>query len=133
VTEPNPAEYASRLAAEALASENPTGWFERLYAAAANGEVAVPWDRGKPFGMLVQWAEEHELDGRGQRALVVGCGLGYDAEYIAGLGFDTVAFDIAETAVRVAGRRFPDSRVHYQVADLLNPPELWLQAFDLEG
>ncbi len=118
----HPAEQARRLAAEALASNDPTGWFERLYAAAAGGEVAVPWDSGKPFRMLVEWAEARELDGRGRRALVVGCGLGQDAEYVARLGFDTVAFDIADTAIRLARSRFPDSRVRYLVADCLTRP-----------
>jgi 2-polyprenyl-3-methyl-5-hydroxy-6-metoxy-1,4-benzoquinol methylase len=49
--------------------------------------------------MLVEWAQNRGVDGRGRRALVVGCGLGQDAEYVAGHGFDAVAFDIAPTAV----------------------------------
>ena len=120
-----------RLIEESLAAGDPTGWFERLYAAGAGGELAMPWDLGRPFGMLVDWAESQGLDGRGRRALVVGCGLGADAEYVAGLGFETVAFDIAGTAIRVARLRFPASPVHYLVADLLDPPASWRAAFDL--
>jgi SAM-dependent methyltransferase len=62
---------------------------------------------------------------------VVGCGLGTDAEHIAGLGFETVAFDVAPTAIETARRRFPGSPVRYTVADLLDPPGEWRQAFDL--
>ena len=62
------------------------------------------------------------LTGTGQRAIVVGCGLGADAEYIARLGYDTVAFDVAETAVRVARQRHPATRVDYVTTYLLNPP-----------
>jgi 2-polyprenyl-3-methyl-5-hydroxy-6-metoxy-1,4-benzoquinol methylase len=79
----------------------------------------------------VQWAQAQGLTGRGQRAIVVGCGLGSDAEYIAGLGYDTVAFDVAETAVRVARQRHLGTSVDYGAADLLDPPVEWLRSFDL--
>ncbi|MDX6347218.1 MAG: hypothetical protein QOF84_2008 [Streptomyces sp.] len=137
----DPDEEARRLAAESLDSDDPTGWFERLYTAAAHGEADVPWDRRAPHRLLVEWARARGLDGGGldgggldgggRRALVVGCGLGEDAEYVAGLGFDTVAFDIAPTAVRAARDRFPGSPVRYLTADLLDPPAEWRQAFDL--
>jgi SAM-dependent methyltransferase len=81
--------------------------------------------------MLVQWAHARPVRGEGRRALVVGSGLGADAEYVAGLGFDTVAFDISVTAVRAARRRFPHSAVHYLPADVLDPPAHWRGAFDL--
>lgn len=109
--------------------DDPLGWFERLYAQVEDGAATAPWDRGGPHPLLVDWADG--LDGAGRRAVVVGAGLGADAEYLAGLGFDTVAFDLAETAVRIARRRFPESRVAYRVADLLQPPAAWRRAFDL--
>src|SRR5207248_10448619 len=37
---------ARRFAHESLAVDDPTGWFERLYMAAADGTAVVPWDRG---------------------------------------------------------------------------------------
>ncbi|HKH17309.1 MAG TPA: class I SAM-dependent methyltransferase [Solirubrobacteraceae bacterium] len=128
---PGPDEHSRRIAAESLAERDPTGWFERLYAAAEQGEAVVPWDRGAPHALLVQWARERGLEGAGRRALVVGCGLGDDAEFVAGLGFDTLAFDVSPTAVRAAHGRFPGSRVRYVVADLLDPPAEWRGAFDL--
>jgi cyclopropane fatty-acyl-phospholipid synthase-like methyltransferase len=132
VTEADRADSApSRLAAESLAANDPTGWFERLYAEAADGRAVVPWDRGGPQPRLVEWAEARRLTGYGRRALVVGAGLGDDAEYVAGRGFATVAFDVSATAVETARRRFPDSRVRYRVADLLDPPAEWRGAFDL--
>jgi SAM-dependent methyltransferase len=107
-----------------------TGWFEPLYAAAARGERDVPWDGGEPARHLVEWTEARRPDGHGRRALVVGCGLGDDAEHVAGLGFATVAFDISPTAIRLARERFPASKVEYVVADLLAPPPDWERAFD---
>jgi SAM-dependent methyltransferase len=127
----DPDDRARRLIAESLASDDPTGWFERLYAAVDQGRAACPWDRAAPSPLLVDWAGANEIDGAGRRALVVGAGLGADAEYVAGLGFETVAFDIAPTAIKAAQRRFPDSEVQYAVADLLEPPPDWAEAFDL--
>jgi 2-polyprenyl-3-methyl-5-hydroxy-6-metoxy-1,4-benzoquinol methylase len=67
----------------------------------------------------------------GQRAVVVGCDLGADAEYIASRGFQTTGFDISETAIRVAEDRHPGSPVRYVAADLLEPPTDWRRVFDL--
>ncbi|WP_433520960.1 class I SAM-dependent methyltransferase [Nocardia pseudovaccinii] len=122
---------ASRLAAESLAQDDPTGWFERLYAEAAAGAAIVPWDRDQPNPMVVEWAERRAADGAGRRALVIGCGYGQDAEYIARLGFATTAFDISPTAIAEVRQRFPKSAVEYVVADLLDLPAAWRDAFDL--
>jgi SAM-dependent methyltransferase len=125
------ADLEDRLTAQALADGDPAGWFERFYRAAAAEEVELPWDRAEPHRLLTRWAAERRLDGSGRRAVVVGCGQGADAEYVARLGFEVVAFDIAETAIGLARQRYPGSAVRYQAADLLNPPGEWLHAFDL--
>jgi hypothetical protein len=122
---------AHRLATRALAAGDPTGWFDQIYAAGASGEVAMPWSRLDPHSLLTEWAGERGIRGAGRRAVVVGCGLGADAEYVSGLGFDTTGFDISATAIELAGRRFPHSRVDYHVADVLAPPAQWQHAFGL--
>ena len=124
-------EEEGRLASASLAAGDPTGWFDRLYAAGARGQVPVPWRRRQPHPLLARWASAQELSGAGQRAVVVGCALGADAEYIASLGFDTTGFDISGTAIRLAWERFPGSTVRYVVADLLSYPQAWLRAYDL--
>jgi SAM-dependent methyltransferase len=125
----DPDEYSRRIAAESLAADDPTGWFERLYTEASGGNAVVPWDRGTPNRFLLPWAAEKGLSGDGRTAVVVGCGLGADAEFLAGLGFATTAFDIAPTAVREAAARHPESSVRYVAADLLDLPADW--SFDL--
>lgn len=50
----NPDTQARHFAAEPLAADDPTSWFERLYASAAGGEAVVPWDRGAPHRLLVE-------------------------------------------------------------------------------
>jgi SAM-dependent methyltransferase len=128
----DPEEFAGHLAGRSIAAGDPTAWFEQLYAAAEAGQTEVPWDRGAPSPFLAQWAERRGLAGvPGKRAVVVGCGLGEDAEFVAGLGFETVAFDISPTAIATARRRFPGSAVRYRTANLLDPPAEWHRAFDL--
>ena len=63
--------------------------------------------------------------------MVVGCGLGADAEHVAALGFATTAFDLSPTAIRLARERHAGSPVDYVVADLLALPGAWRRAFDL--
>jgi SAM-dependent methyltransferase len=119
---------ADRFAGPSVAAGDPTGWFERLYQEAADGRATVPWDRPTPSGGL----DSAGLPaGDGKPALVVGCGLGRDAEFVAGLGYATTAFDISPTAVRDCRARHPQSPVDYVVADLLDPPAPWARAFDL--
>lgn len=74
--------------------------------------------------------EKRDAPGAGPLALKVGCGLSDEAEELARHGFEVTAFDVAPAAVEWAKRRFPGSHVHYQVADVLNPPAKWKRAFD---
>jgi SAM-dependent methyltransferase len=120
---------ARELAAQAAASGDGTGWFEQLYEEAAAGVSVVPWADGTPNPQLVSWADG--MSGAGRSALVPGCGLGYDAEFLAGLGFTVTAFDVAPSAVAAAQRENPGSPVTYVTADLLNLPAEWAGAFDL--
>jgi SAM-dependent methyltransferase len=120
-----------QLAAEFRARADATGWFEALYAEAGSNYGAVPWAELAPNPHLVDWAQRRNCLGAGRTALIIGCGYGDDAEFLAGLGFQGVAFDISPTAVAECQRRFPNSSVAYQVADLLNPPASWLHGFDL--
>jgi hypothetical protein len=70
---------ARALAAAALQRGDPTGWFEELYAGAAQaGEV--PWADLVPNPMMVAWLEREGVIGDGRRALKVGAGLGDDAD-----------------------------------------------------
>lgn len=108
----------------------PAGWFEELYAGARDGEGRVPWAQMAAHPDFADWAARESLDGGGKSALVIGCGLGDDAEFLAELGFSVTAFDISATAIAWAKERFPDTRVDYQVADLFKTPEAWRHAYD---
>jgi SAM-dependent methyltransferase len=105
--------------------------FEAIYSGAEAGAAKPPWDYGAPRPQLVEWAEAENLVGGGREALVVGCGYGADAEYLASLGFRTTAFDFAPAAVAGARRKHPDTQVTYLVADVLHLPREWQGRFDL--
>jgi SAM-dependent methyltransferase len=105
--------------------------FEAIYAGAEAGEARPPWDHGGARPQLVEWAEARELMGGGREALVVGCGYGADAEYLAQLGYRTTGFDFAPTAIAAARRKHPASTVDYVVADVLDLPPDWHVRFDL--
>jgi SAM-dependent methyltransferase len=125
----DPHARALSLAEQGYAAGDQTGWLDRFYAEAGDDPARIPWARDEPNENLVPW-----LDARAAhsgRALVVGCGLGVDAEELARRGWDVTAFDVAPSAVAWARRRHPDSAVTYVAANLLDPPAEWLGAWDL--
>lgn len=121
---------ARELAAEYARKGDPTGWFEVLYKESEEGKSIVPWaDRGANPGLVEFWiAHPQVADGR--QALVIASGLGDDAEQLAAWGFTTTAFDISESAIRTARKRFPQTKVNYRAADLFQPPVEWERRFD---
>jgi len=121
---------ARELAAQFNQQGDPIGWFDVLYREAEEGVSEVPWaDRGVNPNLLEFWSA-HPQDTAGKLALVIGTGLGDDAEQLAAWGFGATAFDISETAIRACHKRFPASPVHYAAANLLDPPASWLGKFD---
>ena len=121
---------AGRLAGRAEADGEPTRWFEELWSAAARDEVDMPWDRSPPYPPVLAHVDAMG-DGSGRRAVVVGAGLGADAELLASRGYRTVAFDLAPSAVALARSRYTGTSVDYRVADLLDLPTDLVGAFDL--
>jgi SAM-dependent methyltransferase len=119
------------LSAAAYANGDYTGWFETLYAEAQGNSDAIPWaDRGVN-GWLTNWIETSQLNLQNLRVLVVGCGLGDDAEYLAKLGAKVTAFDLSQTAIDWCQHRFPRSQVNYQAVDLFTAPTEWRLSGDL--
>jgi hypothetical protein len=127
----DPIALSRALALTSIARNDPTGWFETLYRAVEAGETELPWDRAVPNPLLVEWFDKQKLSGDGRPAVVVGFGNGRDAEFIAIRGFATTAFEVSETAVSAARKRWPGSPVDYAHADLLALPPEWNQRFSL--
>ncbi len=64
-------------------------------------EGFTPWDAGKIPAALEQFLK---TEPRGQRALIPGCGSGYEVRAFAEAGFETLAIDFAPAAVERAQR-----------------------------
>jgi SAM-dependent methyltransferase len=127
--QPNPSELRAKIN-QLIEEGNFTGWFETLYAGAQQNADIIPWTHATTHPLLVEWLDKNELQGEGKRAIVLGCGLGDDAEKLAELGFEVTAFDISPSAIAWAKQRFSDTKVDYQVADLFNLPAEWHSQFD---
>ncbi|NES05827.1 MAG: class I SAM-dependent methyltransferase [Okeania sp. SIO2F4] len=119
-----------KLATESQKAD-PTGWFDVLYSEAEGDAAQIPWARLTTHPYLQEWLDFSQPQGEGRTALVIGCGLGDDAEGLAKLGFQVTAFDISTKAIAWCQERFPDSSVNYLVADLLALDSEWHRKFDL--
>lgn len=118
------------LATEALQKSEHSAWFDVLYSQANKDASQVPWAKLTAHPYLQDWLNDQIIQGQGKSALVIGCGLGDDAETLADLGFQVTAFDISPTAIAWAKERFPNSPVNYVVADLLALNPDWQGKFD---
>jgi SAM-dependent methyltransferase len=119
------------LSATAYAQGDYTGWFETLYVEAKGNPEAIPWADRAVNPWLLDWIKTSQLNLQDLQVLVVGCGLGDDAEYVAGLGAKVTAFDLSQTAIDWCHTRFPNSQVNYQAVDLFTAPIDWKWGFDL--
>lgn len=119
-----------QLATRSLESGKPGDWFETVYAEAQDNPDHIPWALMQVNPYLQDWLESYPRAGTNRSALVIGCGLGDDAEALQRLGFAVTAFDISPTAIAWCQKRFPDSQVNYIVGDLLDLPTAWQQSFD---
>ncbi|MDJ0743108.1 MAG: class I SAM-dependent methyltransferase [Xenococcaceae cyanobacterium MO_167.B27] len=118
------------LADRFLQQNNPTGWFEVLYSQAKGDTSQIPWADLRVNPNLSEWLENNQIQAEGKKALVVGCGLGDDAEALSKQGFAVTGFDISASAIAWCKQRFPDSEVNYLVSDALKLEQSWQQSFD---
>ncbi len=118
------------MATDAVNQQDPSGWFEPLYAGAKGDTAQVPWAKNQAHPYLQDWLNLYPPQTAGKLALVNGCGLGDDAELLSSLGYQVTAFDISATAIAWCQQRFPESTVNYLVGDLFNLDPNWQHKFD---
>jgi SAM-dependent methyltransferase len=104
--------------------------FESQYSQSRGDPASLSWADLTPNPNMIRWLETSRIDGANRRALVIGCGLGDDAEELSRRGFTTTAFDISPTAIQWCLQRFPDTDVRYIAADLFHIPGAWRESFD---
>jgi len=127
---PDPRAHVSAVAAPFLARGDAVGWFDALYRTYEGQLERIPWAGPAGHALYTQWlASAPGL--AGARTLVVGSGLGEEAEQAAAAGCAVTAFDVSPTAIAWSRRRFPASPVHYRAADLFAPPPSWRASFEV--
>ena len=89
---------AREIARKYLEEGDPLGWFEALYSQAGENTSVIPWADLEPGPKLIEWLNRPGVAASG-KALIVGSGLGDDAEELSRRGFRTTGFDISESAI----------------------------------
>ena len=126
----DPRERVQQIQSEFAERGDTTGWFDALYKEAAGNTERIPWADLEPNPYFKEWAERNDLSGDGRSALVVGCGLGDDANYLNQLGFKVSAFDLSPTAIDWAKKLYGEIDIRFEVMNLFEPYRGWLGAFD---
>jgi len=121
-------EQIFELARKTFEQGDPSSWFETLYADSNGATKNVPWADLRPNSHLEKWLEKNK--GASGKGLVVGCGLGDDAECVAQHGFQTTSFDVSKTAIEWCKKRFPQTKVNYRCENLFSTPSEWKHSFD---
>lgn len=124
-------EKVNQLVSESQKRSDASWWFDILYKEANLDPAQVPWAKMQPHPYFQDWLNKLKTFNKNYSTLVIGCGLGDDAEALVKLGFQVTAFDISPTAINWCKQRFPNSSVNYVVADLFNLESSWQNKFDL--
>jgi len=121
--------FIKSITSKAYKNKKPLDWFEELYSASISDNVTIPWGKKAPNPHLVSWWENNHVKEK-SKILVIGCGLGDDAEFLSDKGLDVDAFDLSSTAIRLAKKRFIDSKVNYFQTDLFHLTKNMSNAYD---
>lgn len=81
----------------------------------------TPWDQGQAAPALLAYLDQHATAGasRRKRALVPGCGAGYDLLAFSQAGFDAVGLDVAPSVLPVFEKLRTQAGVEPDAAELL--------------
>lgn len=124
-------EKYKRMVKEYQSKDDPTGWFDSIYKNVEGDYKAVFWADLEPSEYLVDWIKNNPSEKEKPTAIVIGCGVGDDAEALSKFGYKVIGFDISPNAIKLCKNRYPKTKVDYQVADLFDYPKEWYQNFDL--
>jgi len=105
-------------------------FFETMYENADHDDLStIPWATLAPNVYLEKHLsiQDTVVD---KKALVIGCGLGDDALIMEKYGYAVEALDISPTAIALAKKRHPHSKVYFHVGDIYNMPESSIGKYD---
>jgi len=105
-------------------------FFESVYKNADHDNLsAIPWATLAPNVYLETHLSMHDPVSA-KKALVIGCGLGDDALILEKYGYEVEAIDISPSAIALAKKRHPGSKVDFHVGDIYDMPESSIGKYD---
>lgn len=105
-------------------------FFESIYKNADKDKLSdIPWATLSPNKHLLKYLNEKDDMTYGE-ALVIGCGLGDDAEALSQMGYTVDAIDISPTAIAMAKERFSGNDIDFRVEDIFKLPSFMLGKYD---
>lgn len=105
-------------------------FFESMYENADHDDLStIPWATLAPNVYLEKHLSLRDTVA-GKKALVIGCGLGDDALILEKHGYEVEALDISPTAIALAKKRHPESKVDFHVGDIYDMPESSIGKYD---
>ncbi len=116
-------EDVQEIAKKHIEQNDYLGWFEEIYQKGKNEGLEIPWVSQEVNPYVKYICEKLNVEGNNKQALVIGCGLGEDSEYLSGLGFQVDAFDFSPTVIEWCKQIHTERGVNYFVADLLDLPK----------
>lgn len=106
-----------------------SAWFNKLYEEHKENHGSIPWARQAVNPLLDSYLSDETQTHKG-KALVVGCGLGDDAHALELAGYDVLAIDVSEVALKLAQERSIESSIKYEKQDIFDMPEKYKGYFD---
>ncbi|ADG92966.1 Methyltransferase type 11 [Arcobacter nitrofigilis DSM 7299] len=126
----DPIEY-KKMVKQYQEDNKPLDWFDTIYKNANGDYKKVFWADLEASPYLINWLKNNKINKQAPKAIVIGCGVGDDAEALSDFGFEVTAFDISPTAIELCKKRYPNTKVDYLVANLFEYDKSWLKNFDL--
>lgn len=106
-----------------------SAWFNDLYHEHKDNHENIPWARQAVNPLLDTYLNDKTQLHKG-KALVIGCGLGDDAHALEVAGYDVLAIDVSEVALKLAQERSKESNIRYEKQDIFDMPQKYKDNFD---
>ena len=110
-------------------NDEPTSWCDSIYKDAKGDYTKVFWADLESNTYLLEYLKNNPI--KDKKAIVIGCGVGDDANSLSESGYKVTAFDISPTAIELCKKRYPNSKIDFLVADLFSYPKSWSKEYDL--
>jgi len=104
-------------------------FFNGIYKNANESYSNIPWATLDGNIYLKEYLE-NEKQTTNKKALVIGCGLGDDANLLFLHGYIVDAIDISQNAINLAKKRFPNTDINFMVQDIFNLPDFMKNNYD---